>query len=115
MKRIECNMNQRRMWDAICREANTYIGGLENTLMDYERNTKEYKEAKAELLSFEDVRAYVASEVYNSPEWKYSENTHFITKKWLDARIHNLTRKALKDTLEYLGLSTEGIPARIED
>jgi hypothetical protein len=115
MKRIECNANQRLMWDVVCREANYFIGGLENTLYDYSEKDKEYKAAKAILLNFEDVRVYVSSEVYMSPEWKNMEHTHFITKKWLDTRIFNLTRKALKDTLENLCMSTNGLPERIKD
>ena len=115
MKLIECNRNQRTMWNVVCREANLYIGGLENTMQDYEENEKEYKDAKAELLDFESVRSYVASEVYHSPEWRKMDNTHFITKEWLDRRIHNLTRKILKETLELLGMSTEGLPEAKKD
>lgn len=115
MKRIECNMNQRRMWDVICREADTYIGGLENTLNDFTPRTKEYKKAKSELMDFEGIKTYVASEVYHSPEWKYLNNMHFVTKEWLDKRIHNLTRKILKETREFLGMSIDNLPSRMED
>lgn len=115
MKRSECNGNQRLMWDVVCREANTYIGGLENTLQDYGTETEEYKKAKAELQNFEEVRKYVAGMVYGSPEWKRLQNTHFITRDWLDTRIFNLTRVILKETSEYLSLDTKDLPAKIED
>ena len=103
------------MWNVVCREANLYIGGLENTLNDFGIATKEYKEAKADLLDFEGTRKYVAAQVYTSPEWKSLQNTHFITKAWLDTRIFNLTRKILKETREFLGMTIADIPARIED
>jgi hypothetical protein len=103
------------MWNVVCREANLYIGGLENTLNDFGTATKEYKEAKADLMDFEGTRKYVAEQVYTSPEWKSLQNTHFITKAWLDTRIFNLTRKILKETREFIGMTIADIPARIED
>lgn len=89
MKRSECNYNQRIMWSVVVREANLYIGGLENTLMDYDHRAKEYREAKAELMNFEEVRKFVEGQVYCSLEWKSLQSTHFVTRQFVDARIHN--------------------------
>ena len=115
MKRNDCNANQRLMWNVVCREANNYIGGLENTLMDYEPETEEYKQAKAELEDFDSVKEFVASEVLHSIEWEKMQNTHFITREWLDTRIFNLTRKILRGAREDLGMDTTNLPAKIED
>ncbi len=49
MKYNEMNERQKKVFRNVLGAANDYIGGLENTLEDYGKDTEEYKDAKATL------------------------------------------------------------------
>lgn len=106
MKFAECNENQKRVWRMVQEETNNYIGGLENTMMDYEEGDEEYQKAKAELQNFEGIKKYIRSMVFGSREWRKIDNLHFVTTEWVEERIDRRVRKSLRETREYLGMDT---------
>lgn len=106
MKYANCNENQKRIWRAVVEETNTYIGGLENTMMDFGEDEPEYQEAEAELKNYQAILNYVRGEVFGSTEWRKQENLHFVTKAWVEERIERRVKKSLRETREYLGMDT---------
>ena len=106
MKYSDCNENQKRIWRMVVDETNAYIGGLENTLMDYEKEDDEYQKAEAELKDYNGILEYIRSMVFGSREWKHEENLHFVTKAWVEERIERRVKKSLRETREYLGMDT---------
>jgi hypothetical protein len=109
MKRSECNYIQKRVWDLVVEEMNCYVGGLENTCMDYEKQEKEYKEAIKDIMDYEGCVAYVRSQVFGSWLWREVSETHFVTREWTETRIRNFVRKGLRSKREYLGLDTSDL------
>ena len=55
MKLAECNARQRKAYLNIYHAANWLIGGLENTLLDYEEDSDEYKSAKSRLADHDEL------------------------------------------------------------
>lgn len=101
----ECNDNQKAMWRVVCREANMYIGGLENTTLDYPEDSDDYKNAINELKDTDGCIEYVMYEVFHSLEWERLSHLHFVTKEWVEERCRRLTKKILRESREELGIN----------
>jgi len=105
MKLSECNANQKKAFLNIKNAAGWFIGGLENTLLDYSESDEEYIRAKETL----EDHDYLVSEVYNmaitevchegacffgKESERYLNDIRFCGKDWLmercDARVKKL-------------------------
>lgn len=94
MKLSECNAKQRKAYLNIYHAANWIIGGLENTLLDYEEDSEEYKNAKERLSNHaglvEEIYDAAISEIYddgccifNDGAKRYLKDIRFCGKEWL--------------------------------
>lgn len=60
MKYSEMNVREKKAYRNIVNASNWLLGGLENTLQDYDENSEEYKRAKATLADHDEL----VNEVY---------------------------------------------------
>lgn len=61
MKYADCNERQKKAYRNIAYAADWIIGGLENTLLDYDEDREEYKLAKATLADHSGLVAEIYS------------------------------------------------------
>lgn len=104
MKVSEMNKRQKKAFYNIKYAARYLIGGLENIMLDYPKNSEEYKSAKALLNNHDELVLNVyynaTSEVYGDGEvWfgKYAEkfikDINFCGKEWLMERCEKRVTK----------------------
>lgn len=95
MKFTDCNEHQKAAWRLMNKCYNDYIGGLENTLLDYSEDEKEYQSAKRALADpeglLETVYSYTQEE---ATRMGFAKHIRFAGEKWLKERI---ARKLLKE------------------
>lgn len=88
------NGNQKKAYDNFIGAANDIIGGLENTLMDYEEDSPEYIKAEeclkdhdelVSLIYFEGTHNYYSERLCAPADQYGSEirSIRFCSKKWL--------------------------------
>lgn len=95
MKRSEMNAHQKLIFDLMKEVMSEYIGGYENSLLDYQEGEQEYEEAKAFLTSGrENLTKEIYKEVMKRCE-AGSNATHarFAGKDFL---IERITRRLIK-------------------
>lgn len=64
MKRSEMNVHQKAMFDLMAGIMEEYIGGYENTLLDYSEEDEEYKSAKEFLgMGHDEMKEFFYNEV----------------------------------------------------
>lgn len=104
MKLAECNAKQRKAFLNIYHAANWIIGGLENTLLDYEEDSEEYKAAYDRLHDHEGLvnEIYEAAindyyddgcACYNDTAKRYLKDIRFCGKDWLMERCEARVKK----------------------
>ena len=104
MKVADMNKRQKKAFYNIKHAANDLLGGLENTLLDYSKDSEEYREAKALL----DNHNELVKELYNCATtavysdgavWfgksaeMYIRDINFCGKEWLMERCEARIRK----------------------
>ena len=88
MKRSEMNAHQKLDFDFICKVMSEYIGGYENTLLDYPEDSEEYKDAKEFLgQSHEDLMNLIYDEVMTMSDSGMAKHLRFAGKDFILERI----------------------------
>ena len=102
MKLAECNTRQRKAYLNIYHAANWLIGGLENTLLDYEEDSAEYKSAKSRLADHaglvDELYDMATHDVYDDGAAFYGaerflKDIRFCGKAWLMERCEARIKK----------------------
>lgn len=102
MKLAECNARQRKAYLNIYHAANWLIGGLENTLLDYEEDSAEYKSAKNRLADHDglvdELYDMATHDVYGDGmalygTEKFLKDIRFCGKDWLLERCEARIKK----------------------
>ena len=105
MKYIEINYRQKKAFLNIYHAANWLIGGLENTLQDYDEDSEEYREAKAKLDDHkslvETIYDMATTDIYGpgscyfgTGATSYLRDIRFCGREWLMERCE---RRVLKE------------------
>lgn len=104
MKVADMNERQKKAYYNIKHAANDLLGGLENTLLDYSKDSEEYREAKALLDDHDalvkELYCYATTAVYSEGAvWfgksaeMYIRDINFCGKEWLMERCEARIRK----------------------
>lgn len=94
MKLSEMNENQRKVWEIAVENVNMYIGGYENTMLDYPEDSEEYKDAKESLsLPHDELVEIILGWCRMSREWQRIENLHFVGIEFMKERISKRLNK----------------------
>lgn len=104
MKLSECNGRQRKVYLNVYHAANWIIGGLENTLEDFDKESEEYKNAEAQLNDHDELVKYIYSEaitnIYGDGVMCWGENirsylkdVRFCGKEWIMERVEKRVKK----------------------
>lgn len=100
----ECNARQKKAWKNIKYALNDFVGGLENALMDAEKDSEEYQRAKNTLADREYLVAtiykmaitdiYVDGACYFGPQAEtYLKDIRFCGKEWMTRLISAMLKK----------------------
>ena len=90
MKYAEMNERQKRVFRGVLGAANDIVGGLENTLLDNDENSEEYKDAKAGLADHDGLAVAIYDMVINGnagTECVSIADVRFCGRKWIKERI----------------------------
>lgn len=104
MKLSECNARQRKAFLNVYHACNWIVGGLENTMEDFGKDSEEYKDAEARLNDreglMENIYDAVITDVYTDGAmmWganmeRYMRDIRFCGKAWIMERIDRRLRK----------------------
>ena len=104
MKLSECNARQRKVYLNVYHAANWIIGGLENTLEDFEKESEEYKSAEAQLNDHQGLVDNIYNEAisniygdgymqFGGDIKKYLKDVRFCGKAWIMERVEARLRK----------------------
>ena len=104
MKYSDCNARQKKAYRNIYHTANWIIGGLENTMLDNERDSEEYKSAEAQLKNHnglvDEIYNEAISSVYDDGSCCFNESAErflrdirFCGKEWLMERVEARVKK----------------------
>lgn len=105
MKLSDCNARQKKAFRNIYHACNWLIGGLENTLLDNDVDSEEYKSAKATLADHEmlvnELYDMATTDVYDDGSCcfgasaaSYLKDIRFCGKEWLMERCEARIKKA---------------------
>ena len=72
---------------------NSYTGGLENTMLDYAPDTKEYKQAEKDLADPMGIEGVVFADVIHTLENQGIKERRFATNQFIIDIIHRQMRK----------------------
>lgn len=84
--KIEMNQHETFANALINRAISEWVGGNENTLLDFDEDSKEYKEAKA-MLTFENLFDAILSDVMGETEEMWAREVRFAGKQFIEERI----------------------------
>lgn len=88
MKLSQMNAHQKEAYTLIMATMSEYIGGYENTLMDYPEDDEEYKTAKAFLSqSHEDLIEIIYNDVMASSDSGMRKHLRFAGTEFIKERI----------------------------
>ena len=104
MKYTDCNAHQKKAYANIYHAANWLIGGLENTMLDNEKDSPEYRNAATRLADHnglvEELYEMAISDIYDDGSCyfgasaeKILKDIRFCGKEWLVARCDARVRK----------------------
>ncbi len=94
MKISEMNSNQKRVFMMVVDACNEFIGGWENTMMDYPEDDEEYKNAQEILGAGHDTLVnWILSDIRHSTEWQRLEHLHFVSLEWTKERVDRRLKK----------------------
>ena len=105
MKFAECNARQQKAYRNILYASRWLLGGLENTLEDYEEGSEEYESAKAQLADHDglvnELYRMATTELYNDGSCcfnagaeRYLRDVRFTGRDWLMERCEARIKKA---------------------
>ena len=88
MKLSDMNSNQKMAFEIAAEAVDYYIGGWENTILDYDPDSEDYKEAKEALsLSHKELVENILSDCRMDIRWQRIENLHLVGLDFLRERI----------------------------
>lgn len=88
MKLSEMNSNQRMAFEIAAEATDNYIGGWENTMLDYDPDSEDYKLAKEALsYSHDELVEIILSDCRIDTRWQKIENLHLVGLDFLRERI----------------------------
>ena len=105
MKYADCNARQKKAYLNIYHASNWLLGGLENTMLDNDPDSEEYKSAAAQLADHDglvnEVYRMATTEVYsdgsccfNNQATSFLKDIRFCGKDWLMARCDARIKKS---------------------
>lgn len=93
MKLSQLNQNEATAIKLINYHYNSYVGGLENTMLDNEENSKEYIDAKNELSNPARMVEIIYNEILSTEGATYSKQIRFCGAEWIKERIARHLKK----------------------
>lgn len=94
MKLSQLNQNEATAIKLVRDHYNDFVGGLENTLLDYEKDSEEYIDAKNALSNPARMVEIIYDEILSTEGATYSKQIRFCGAEWIKERI---ARKLKKD------------------
>ena len=94
MKLSQLNQNEATAIKLINYHYNSYVGGLENIMLDNKENSEEYIDAKNELSNPARMVEIIYNEILSTDGATYSKQIRFCGAEWIKERI---ARKLKKD------------------
>lgn len=89
---IEMNQHEKMVNFLIQQGVSEWIGGLENTLLDYPEDSEEYQNAKADL-NHDTLFGCIYNYVMDNSRGNYASHIRFAGKKFIEERIESILIK----------------------
>lgn len=93
MKLSELGQDKAKAMKIIIRHYNDYVGGFENTLLDYDEESEEYIAAKNALNNPKEAVERIYNDIMETDGATYAKEIRFCGTEWIKERIARRLKK----------------------